>query len=106
MTNAQSSNAGSYSVVVSNIAGTVTSANALLTVTQPTPPRIDLIVLTSGGQIQMQVSGAPGYYAIEFASNLVDWAELTNFPSTNTTFHYLDPETNLIQRFYRTRLIP
>ena len=93
-------------MVVTNIAGTVTSADALLTVTQPAPPRIDSIVLRSGGQIQLQISGVPGHYAIEAASNLVDWAELTNFPSTNTTFQYLDPETNLIQRFYRTLLIP
>jgi O-glycosyl hydrolase len=106
LANAQPSNAGSYSVVVTNAAGSVTSADALLTVTQPTPPRIDSIVFTSGGQSQLQISGAPGHYAIEAASNLVDWAELTNFPSTNTTWQYLDPETNLIQRFYRTRLIP
>jgi len=103
---AEAKDAGSYSVVVSNIAGTVTSADALLTVSQPTRPRIDSIVLTSGDQIHLQISGAPGHYAIEAASNLVDWAELTNFPSTNTTFQYLDPETNLMQRFYRILLIP
>jgi len=103
LANAQPSNAGSYSVVVSNVAGTVTSASALLTVSQPTPPRIDLIVLTSGGQIQLQISGAPGHYAIEGASNLMDWAELTNLLSTNTTFQYLDSETHLIQRLYRLR---
>jgi pectate lyase len=37
--NVQVGNAGSYSVVVSNLAGTVTSSNAVLTVdTSPTPP--------------------------------------------------------------------
>jgi hypothetical protein len=103
--NAQTKDAGSYSVVVSNIAGTAASADAVLTVTQPTPPQIDEISLTSGGQIQLQVSGAPGHYAIDAATNLVDWAELTNFTTTTTTFQYLDSETNLTQRFYRVRLM-
>jgi hypothetical protein len=105
-TNAQTKNAGTYSVVVSNIAGTATSAYAMLTVTRTTPPRIDLITLTSGGQIQLQISGAPGHYAIEAASNLVDWAELTHFTSTNATFQYIDPETNLTQRSYRALVTP
>jgi hypothetical protein len=106
LTNAQLSNAGSYSAVVTNIAGSVTSVNALLTVTQPAPPRIDSIFLVSGGHIRLQVSGAPGRYAIAAASNLADWGELTNFVSTNTTFQYVDPATNLNQRFYRALLIP
>lgn len=40
MVNAQISNAGTYSVVVANNAGAVTSANAVLTVNAPTPPTI------------------------------------------------------------------
>jgi uncharacterized lipoprotein YddW (UPF0748 family) len=104
--NAQTKDAGSYSVMVSNTAGTVASAEAVLTVTQPPPPQIDLISVMPDGQIQLQVSGAPGHYAIEAATNLLDWAELTNFVTSGTTFKYLDSETNLIQRFYRMRRMP
>jgi hypothetical protein len=104
--NAHTKDAGSYSVVVSNIAGTAASADAVLTVTQPTPPQIDWISIMPDGQIQLQVSGAPGHYAIEAATNLADWADLTSFTITNTTFQYIDPETNMIQRFYRTRQTP
>ena len=104
--NAQTTDAGSYSVMVSNVAGTATSADAVLTVTLPSPPQIDEISLTSEGQIQLQVSGAPGHYAIEAATNLVDWAELTSVTNTGATFQYPDSETNLTQRFYRVRLTP
>jgi len=38
--NVQGSNAGNYAVVVNNVAGSVTSANALLTVSSATPPSI------------------------------------------------------------------
>jgi hypothetical protein len=105
---AQPTNAGSYSVVVSNIAGTAASADAVLTVTQPAPPQIDWITLLPNGHIQLQVSGVPGHYAVEATTNLivVDWAELTNFTTTNTSFQYSDGETNLVQRFYRARWAP
>jgi hypothetical protein len=42
---------------------------------------------------------------VEAATNLADWADLTDFTTTGTTFQYLDAETNLLQRFYRIRLI-
>jgi len=72
-TNAQTQDAGSYSVVVSNVAGAATSADAVLTVTQPTPAKIDSITLASDGQIQLHVTGAPGHYAVQISPNLLDW---------------------------------
>ncbi len=72
--------------MVSNIAGTVASAEAVLTVTQPPPPQIDLIRVLPSGQIQLQVSGAPGHYAVEATTNLLDWAELTNFTTAEHDF--------------------
>jgi hypothetical protein len=106
VTNAQAKDAGSYSVVVSNIAGTLTSTDAVLTVTTPLPPHIDSISLMPDGQLQVQVSGAPGRYAMDASTNLADWAELTNFTTTSDTFQYLDADTNQLQRFYRVRLMP
>jgi len=107
--NAQPGDAGSYSVEVSNVAGTVTSADAVLTVSELTAPRIDLIGLLAGGQVQLQVSGAPGHYAVEATADLretVIWTELTNYTTTGTSFQFVDPETGLTQRFYRVRLMP
>jgi len=95
--------AGSYSVVVTNTAGTATSADAILIVTQLLPPRIDSISLTPGGQIELQVSGVLGRCAVEATTNLADWVELTNINTTTYSFQYLDPEPSLSQRFYRVR---
>jgi hypothetical protein len=108
VTNAQPAAQGDYSVEVLNVAGQITSSDAVLIVTQPVPPQIDWITILSDGQIQLQASGLPGHYAVEVTTNLVNratWAELTNFSTTNTTFQYLDSETNLTQRFYRIRLV-
>ena len=58
------------------------------------------------GHIALQVSGDPGQYSIDATINLKDWTELTNFTTSNTSFTYIDPQTNLNWRFYRTRLIP
>ena len=102
----QLTNAGTYSVVVSNVAGTVTSSNALLTVTQPAWPHIDGISFMPGGQVQLLASGVPGHYALEAASNLVDWTTLNNFTTTNSPFQCLDSETTLSQRFYRLQMMP
>jgi hypothetical protein len=104
--NAQAENAGSYSVVVSNIAGTVASADAVLSFTQAVPLQIDSITLLTGGQVLLQISGAPNRYAIEATTNLVDWEELTNLTTTGNTFEYLDADPYPAQSFYRVRLVP
>jgi hypothetical protein len=104
--NVQAGAAGSYSVVISNIAGTTVSTNAVLTITQTIPLQFNSICLTAGGQIQLQASGPPAHYALDATTNLLDWAELTNFTTTASTFQYLDSTTNASQRIYRLRLMP
>ncbi len=106
VTNAQSATAGNYSVAIINVAGQATSSNALLTVTQPTPPRIDSISLAPDGKIQLQASGVPGLYSVEAATNLLDWVEAAHITNTGSMFQYLDSETNVTQRYYRLRLLP
>jgi hypothetical protein len=103
--NAQTKDAGSYSVVVSNVAGTLASTDAVLTITQPRPPEITWISVMPVSPILLQVSGTPGRYAVEATTNLADWAELTNLITTSDSFQYLDSVANLTQRFYRIRLI-
>ncbi|MCX6930751.1 MAG: immunoglobulin domain-containing protein [Verrucomicrobia bacterium] len=104
--NVQITNVGSYSVVVSNVAGTLTSADAVLALIQLLPLKIDLISLMPNGQIQLQASGPPGSYAVEASPNLADWVELTNLTTTGTSFQYVDSETNLSRRFYRLHRLP
>jgi hypothetical protein len=105
-TNAQMKDAGSYSVVVSNVAGTLTSSGAVLTVTQPVPPRFEGLSLLPDGRWRLDASGIAGHYAIEASTNLMNWIELTNFVSAGGGFQCLEGETNFARRFYRLRLTP
>jgi uncharacterized delta-60 repeat protein len=105
-TNVQDADAGSYSVVVSNVAGMVTSADAVLTVVRLPPTRIDTIALLPNQQFRIRVSASPGHYAIDATTDFVTWDELTNFMVPGPGFQYTDSQTGLSDRFYRARLIP
>jgi len=107
-TNVQSADQGNYSVVVSNVAATVVSADATLTLSgsQPNPPHIDSIELLSDGSAQLDISGGPGTFAIEAAPGLNGWTQLSTVTATTGIFQYTDSETNQTSRFYRVRLVP
>jgi len=105
-TNVQPGDAGNYSIIVSNIAGTLASDEALLTVAQPMPPRIDTITLLPDQSIQLQISGGPGNFAIDAAPDLSGWSNLTNLTAAGAVFYFTDTETNLPARFYRVRVLP
>jgi sugar lactone lactonase YvrE len=106
VTNAMATNAGGYSVVVTNNSGSVTSVVALLTVVLP--GQFDSLKLLAGPSLQLNMSGTPGTnYVLEFSSDLAHWAPLSTLSSSNGLFQYDDssPATNA-QRFYRLRLGP
>ena len=100
--NVQTADGGSYAVVVTNVAGAVTSANAVLTVRLL---RFDSIRLLTDGRIQLVLKGEPGDRCfVDESSNLVNWIELTNFINTDGTTEFTDESgTNLRRRFYRAR---
>lgn len=105
--NVQFTNAGVYSVVVSNVAATATSDDAVLTVSSPTPPSIDSIVLLPDGRARLQISGGPGNFAIQQSPNFSGWTQAITTNVTGGIFQYTDPETNQAGRFYRAvRLLP
>jgi hypothetical protein len=106
--NAQTTNAGLYSVVISNPAGTATSSNATLTVVveQPLPPYFEQIVILPSGGVQLHGTGGPGHFSLEASTNMAHWQELTNFNSVSAEFEFVDEETNKIMRFYRAKVIP
>jgi hypothetical protein len=109
LTNVQPQHAGLYSVLVSNVVAAVLSSNALLTVTLPAPPQVEAIRRLPDGRILLRVTGEPGRYAIDAATNLaapVFWNELTNFVIGTNWFEFTDPDAPLPQRFYRPRFIP
>jgi hypothetical protein len=105
----QTNDAGNYSVVVTNVAGSVTSANALLTVLPPAPVvQFQSIGQLPDGRISLSLSGQAGSnYAIEDSTNLVDWLQVTNFTSDGGSFQFIDNDsTNNAEMFYRARLLP
>mgnify|MGYP005836594819 CR=1 FL=1 len=101
--NAQAIHEGAYSVVVSNVAGSTLSAEAVLTVTSGTPPRIDAIQLLPNRQVQLWFSGGPGSFVVEGSASLGPWTNLSSLTATGAVFEFLDAETNQPGRYYRLR---
>jgi len=103
--NVQLSDAGNYSVVVTNVLGIAASANAVLTVNLPqaVPATLGLFRFLPGGQPQFTIVGnLNDRYIIEFSSNLLDWIEVTN---VSGMAQYIDMESsNRPRRFYRSKL--
>ena len=104
---AQPGDAGSYSVILTNAAGSVTSAVATLIVVVPTPPGIlsAPIYETTGGVLQFNVAGDAGSnYVVESSTNLTDWIpRLTN----TSPFSFTDTNAvDVLLRAYRAHPAP
>jgi hypothetical protein len=103
--------AGSYSVIVSNLAGWVVSDTATLTLTNPPPAQpghFDSTGLLPDGSVQLFMSGTPATnYVLEFTGDWLGWSNLTTLSGANGLFQFNDPAaTNKDQRFYRLRVGP
>jgi Immunoglobulin domain len=102
LTNVQTANAGSYTVTISNAAGSVVSAPATLTLA--TAPVIQPVTLT-GGVLELNFAAQAGHnYLLQFVGSLpaTNWQTLTNIsaPAFATNVLVLDPVSSS-QRFYR-----
>ena len=103
---AQTNHAGNYSVVVTNVAGAVTSAPALLTVNPWLPVWFQTITQLPDGRMQLVVTGSPGETLwIDRTNDLPpNWIELTNLPNQNGALEFIDgSSTNQPRGFYRAR---
>jgi pectin methylesterase-like acyl-CoA thioesterase len=98
--------AATYSVIVSNVAGSVTSDSATLTVNIPPAPTIGSLGL-SGGQLSFTVSGSTGYpYGIQSSTNLVNWQTIFTTNATVMPFNWSDSSVADPMRFYRAVINP
>ena len=104
--NVQTNDVGNYSVLVTNVAGSLASSDAVLSLLPPEPSQFQLLSLLPDGTLKLLFTGEPGAaYTIEVSTNLTDWSVLTNLVNTNGT-----AEFNTVysaadsQRFFRARL--
>jgi hypothetical protein len=105
LTNIQFSDAGSYSVIITNLYGSVTSAPVSLLVYSNATPTLTVDPASTNGQFQFDILGVTGLnYSVQASSNLIDWAPLT----TNVSpFTFADTNSTAFpQRFFRSVFIP
>ena len=101
LTNVQFSDAGSYSVLITNIYGSATSAPASLIVYSNATPTLTIDSGSTNGQFQFDILGVTGLnYSVQASSNLIDWMPL----ETNVSpFTFTDTNSTAFpQRFYRS----
>lgn len=101
--------AGPYEVVVTNMTGAVTSAPAVLTITNFGPSQIilDEYLLTSDGHPRFRVSGDATNFVIETTASLgiPTWTSVGTVPAPNGVAYFEDTNSvALPHRFYRARL--
>ncbi|MHB8524068.1 MAG: hypothetical protein ACYDH9_25375, partial [Limisphaerales bacterium] len=94
-------NAGNYIVTVSNVVGSVTSSNAVLTVNAPL--RFTGHPGLSNGTFQVTLTGSSGTdVRIDVSTNLVDWLPLTTLTNFSGQSLVTDPQAGKFsRRFYR-----
>lgn len=105
--NVQTSDAGEYLVIVTNVAGSATSSPTPLAVSLPERARFEQVSRLPDGSIHLLWSGEPGWsYTLEAATNLdaLNWTVLGPISGSNGWFDFVDQDaTNAPQRFYRAR---
>jgi hypothetical protein len=98
--NVQYTNAGNYSVHVSNSLGSTNSQSGELIVR----PKIVSGAPTNGG-FQLFLNGTPGKsYAIEAAASLPGWGQIGSVTNSAVQSQYVDPAASSSNRLYRLRL--
>jgi streptogramin lyase len=102
ITNVQPSQAGSYSILVTNAFGWTLSSNALLTVNAT-------VLLSSAGfttnGFHFWLTGPVGVYVIQASTNLANWVPLATNSNPGGLWDYTDPSTiGVGRRFYRALL--
>jgi pectate lyase len=105
----QATNAGAYSVTVSNLAGSAVSANASLGVSGTTPPSPQMSGMTyNNGIFSLTVNGSGGYdYIIQGSTNLLVWTNIFTNPLPALPFTWSDfGASNFPQQFYRIQIGP
>jgi hypothetical protein len=107
LTSLVGSQAGLYSVMVTNVAGAQVSSNALLSLIAINAPVL-LPALPAGGMVTLQATVDVGAsYALEGSTNLIHWSALTNVTALSSPLNLTVPvNSSAPQNFYRLRSGP
>jgi len=102
LTNVQLSNAGYYSVVITNSGGSVTSSNAFLTVVAPPTMALQF----SAGYPSLNLNGMlSNNFVVQYSTNLTgtNWINLLSVTNLSSSpYQFLDPAGIVPPaRFYR-----
>lgn len=96
--------AGSYTVVISNALGSVTSQVAALTVFPPPTPVVS--IQATGNDVVVQWPAVTGQdYVLDASSDLSVWYPLASFPSATGGILSVTDTALFVQRFYRVRQV-
>jgi hypothetical protein len=98
------SNAGSYCVLITNNVGSVTSKVVTLTFRSISQPQITLLShsVTNGDVLLLSSLETNKNYTLQSSSNLVYWANVYSFLARTTALRYTNHQsTNLTGLYYR-----
>jgi hypothetical protein len=75
--------------VVTNLAGSIVSSDAALSILTASPGQFQAPLVQSDGSLQLMLSGDPGAtYFVQSSTNLVNWQPFTNLTLINGTFSF------------------
>ncbi len=86
------SDAGSYRVVVTNLAGTVTSVAATLSVSTAAAPSFTVFEVLPDGRLHLRLQGTPGLtYTIQSTPDFSTWTDVTSGSPADGLLDYTSP---------------
>lgn len=104
LANAFPANAGNYTVVITNIYGSVTSTPSALTVL---PLGVTTPKISAPGQFQFTFDTATGIsYSVQYSTNLTQWLPLFTIGGVGSPLTLTDPTAGTPFRFYRIKIGP
>ena len=109
LANVQPAAGGHYAVIVSNLAGVVTSAPALLSVfVPPAVQEVGAVEPQADGSLAVRIAGDAGYtFSLDASPDLAEWTRLTYLAGATGVVDFVDLDaTNVPSRYYRLRWRP
>jgi hypothetical protein len=105
LTNLRATDAGQYAVRVSNPAGSVFSAAAILEIIPPEAPLLSELHTTAEQTLVFKLSGSPGdIYLLESSTNLVDWIITRMLTNSTGTIWVAETMLDDEQRYFKVRV--